>query len=242
MMSQKSDNSKPSVIAVLVAAGVGRRMQCDVPKQYLPLKGKPVLQHSAERLLKLEDLEHLVIVVSSDDPFYAELDIARHEKVSFVEGGETRFDSVKNATTFLYDYGYNLDTALLIHDAARPCVRTGDINELLSYYLKTGQPAILAAPIDDTVKQVNFDEQVELTLDRQFLRRALTPQVAPLGMLKKAYDDFSGDKGQITDDASLLESQGITVTCIEGARDNIKITRPGDLDLASLILDLQEQA
>jgi 2-C-methyl-D-erythritol 4-phosphate cytidylyltransferase len=227
-------------LAVIPAAGKGDRMGGRTRKQYLMFSGKTVLEHTIERLLE-SGMQTIVVAVSPDDDRYSELAVANHEQLVFVEGGETRASSVLSGLANLLDT-CSSDDWVLVHDAVRPCVSVADVTKLKESLMEHEVGGLLAARITDTIKQEADDKalHVENTVDRSGLWRALTPQMFRLGMLASALKE-SIEKGiPVTDEASAIEAMGYSPQLVEGSVDNIKITYPGDLNLAEYYLSRQE--
>ncbi|RIZ65897.1 MAG: 2-C-methyl-D-erythritol 4-phosphate cytidylyltransferase [Methylococcales bacterium] len=222
--------------AVVPAAGVGKRMNADRPKQYLPLLDKTVIEHTLMRLLKADVFSAVAVAISEEDPYWPELDIASYEKVITAAGGKERADSVLSALKAIRTLASD-DDWVLVHDAARPCITSTDIIHLINS-LKTDEVGgILALSSHDTLKNVQGDFIVE-TLDRRHIWRALTPQMFRYGLLKSALEAAEGNPA-ITDEASALELKGLQPKIVEGRPDNIKITRPEDLALAQFYMEHQ---
>ncbi|HYE37461.1 MAG TPA: 2-C-methyl-D-erythritol 4-phosphate cytidylyltransferase [Methylocaldum sp.] len=223
--------------AVVPAAGVGKRMGADVPKQYLQVLGKPVLQHTLERLLEVDAFAGIVVALGSEDGYWPELPCARHPKIHVAAGGKERADSVLSALASLEGVATQ-DDWVLVHDAARLCITRGDVQELMNRLSDDPVGGILALPVTDTLKGAEAGHIVE-TIDRSRIWRALTPQMFRYGMLKHALIDAAERKLIVTDEASALELQGLRPKIVEGRPDNIKITRPEDLPLAAFYLERQ---
>jgi 2-C-methyl-D-erythritol 4-phosphate cytidylyltransferase len=219
---------------VIPAAGSGSRMGSDIPKQYLPLNGKPVLAHTVERFLSHPDIAGVVVALSANDNYWSSLNLA-HSKLTTVEGGQERCYSVMNALNSLGQRVANNDW-VLVHDAARPCLRDEDIDHLILELQNHPVGGILGVPVTDTVKRTNADNEIVDTVDRSHLWRAMTPQMFRLGMLKDAMEIAINNQQQITDEASAIELLGLSPKMVEGHADNIKITHPQDLALAELYL------
>ncbi|WP_020210928.1 2-C-methyl-D-erythritol 4-phosphate cytidylyltransferase [Gilvimarinus chinensis] len=224
-----------SVSAVVPAAGVGRRMASDIPKQYLPLAGSTVIEQTLAKLLSIPAINVIVVAVSADDGDWQQLPLAHHPKVKTVIGGAERAHSVLAALEYLKSAGGA--GQVLVHDAARPCVRVADVQRLLDSCGDGG--GILAAPVSDTLKKSGVDGGIENTVPRQNLWAAFTPQMFELHALHQALQGALQAGFEITDEASAMEWAGKTPQLVEGHRDNIKITRPEDLLLADLILSQQ---
>jgi 2-C-methyl-D-erythritol 4-phosphate cytidylyltransferase len=220
--------------AVVPAAGVGKRMQSDRPKQYLELAGKTVIEQTLTRLLGSEVFSAIAVAVSVEDPYWPELELSRHPQVVTAPGGKERADSVLSALKTLHGQADDNDW-VLVHDAARPCITSEDIHKLIDTLVDDDIGGILALSSHDTLKDVQGDAIVG-TLDRRHIWRALTPQMFRYGMLKTALIEAEGNPA-ITDEASALELKGLKPKIVEGRPDNIKITRPEDLALATFYLE-----
>jgi len=225
---------------VLPAAGAGRRFGSPVPKQYLRLRGRRVIEHSIAAFIEHPLIAGCVVALSPEDAWWPETAYANHPAVKRVEGGAERSDSVANALTALIGQAAD-DDWVLVHDAARPCLAAADLDQLLAALTDEPVGALLAVPIQDTVKASEgaFAARVERTLPRQQLWRAYTPQAFRLGQLREALAHCRAQGLAITDDASAMEQLGLRPRLIEGRTDNIKITRPEDLPLAEFFLEQQ---
>jgi 2-C-methyl-D-erythritol 4-phosphate cytidylyltransferase len=222
--------------AVVPAAGVGKRMNADRPKQYLQLIDKTVIEHSLIRLLKADVFTAVAVAISEEDPYWPELAIASHEKIITADGGKERADSVLSALKAIRTLASD-DDWVLVHDAARPCITATDILHLINSLKHDEIGGILALPSHDTLKNVQADSILG-TLDRAYIWRALTPQMFRYGVLKTALEEAEGNSA-ITDESSALELKGLQPKIVEGRSDNIKITRPEDLALAQFYMEHQ---
>ncbi|MFA6051699.1 MAG: 2-C-methyl-D-erythritol 4-phosphate cytidylyltransferase [Methylobacter sp.] len=222
--------------AIVPAAGVGKRMQADRPKQYLELAGKTVIEQTLSRLLQANVFEAIAVAVSEEDPYWPTLPISQHANIIAAPGGKERADSVLSALKAIRDKASD-DDWVLVHDAARPCITAADIQYLIDSLVNDDVGGILALSSHDTLKSVQGNCITE-TLDRSHIWRALTPQMFRYGMLKTALEEAEGNPA-ITDDASALELKGLQPKIVEGRPDNIKITRPEDLPLAQFYMEQQ---
>jgi 2-C-methyl-D-erythritol 4-phosphate cytidylyltransferase len=213
-------------------------MQANKPKQYLVLDDKPVLQHTLERLASHPRIEGIVVALAPNDPWWPELDLQLECELLIADGGEARADSVFNALTLLKQHSED-DVWVMVHDAARPCLRHEDIDHMLATLLTHQVGGILGVPVTDTVKRVASDNTILDTVDRQGLWRAATPQMFRLDLLHKALCVAAEQGLSVTDEASALELAGWQPMMVEGHPDNIKITLPQDLALAALYLQQQ---
>ena len=223
---------------VIPAGGSGVRMGANVPKQFLMLGGKPILRHTIERFLEAEPDIHVVTVLPEAHiglwrQYCAKEGFTCPQKM--VQGGFTRFHSVKNALAHIPD-----GALVAVHDAVRPLVSVEKIRELFAA-AETAPAVIPATPCTDTLKTVskNKDGVAEVTgsVDRSAVWGVQTPQIFHSEVLKQAYE--RGYDTLFTDDASVVSAAGVPVICLEGERTNIKITTPEDLTLAEAILSLR---
>ncbi|MDE2273938.1 MAG: 2-C-methyl-D-erythritol 4-phosphate cytidylyltransferase [Gammaproteobacteria bacterium] len=230
-------SSGPRFWAVVPAAGRGTRMGGEVPKQYLPLAGRTVIEHTLECLLAQARIAAVTVAVAADD-VYAKRCLAHswNKPVKLAPGGAQRAHSVLNALHSLRDE-LHADDWVLVHDAVRPCLHAEDLDKLMRTLERHAVGGILAAPLDDTVKQVGEDGTIQATPDRQKLWRAFTPQMFRYGLLHAALQTTL-DSGRVpTDEAAAMETAHPgQVRVVEGRSDNIKITRPADVVLAEAIL------
>lgn len=224
---------------VVPAAGVGKRFGSDIPKQYLTLAGKRVVEHTLERLLSLTP-RGIVIAVSREDSVWRTLPLSRHPLISVVTGGQERSDSVRNALVFLREKVDSSDW-ILVHDVARPCVSIEDISRLFLQLENSAIGGILATPVSDTLKLIGQDLKIEKTEDRSKFWAALTPQMFRFDVLMEGVDYCLQNGIVPTDEAMALELIGYHPELVEARRDNIKITRPEDMAIAETILCWQHQ-
>lgn len=224
------------LFALVPAAGAGRRMGSDLPKQYLTLHGRTLAEHTLNRLLALPSVELVLVAVAEADPWWPSLAVSRHERVETVTGGASRAESVLAGLDALRGRADD-DDRVLVHDMARPCVRPSDVETLLRADGEDG--ALLALACTDTLKETDDDGSVAATLDRGRVWRALTPQLFPLGLLRRALRGALAAGATVTDEASAVERLGARPRLVPGHPDNLKVTRPGDLALAEFLLTQQ---
>lgn len=222
--------SKLNLVAVLVAAGIGKRVGADIPKQYLSLLGKTIIEHSLAPFINHPDICKVVVSIAKNDRWFSQLGVSKHFKIEVVEGGEERVDSVLSALQVI-----NGDDYVLVHDAARPCISRSDIDKLIAHVTVSKQGAILGSRVRDTMKRSDPHGKIINTVERENLWHALTPQMFQNKALIKAISSAK-DPQNITDEASAMEMSGLPVTIIEGRSDNLKVTRQEDLKLAELYL------
>jgi 2-C-methyl-D-erythritol 4-phosphate cytidylyltransferase len=229
-----------AVWAVVPAAGIGSRMGADIPKQYLKLNNKALLQHTLERLASHPRINGIVVALAEHDPWWPELSLQLDCELLLTKGGEARSDSVANALAALAEKTDD-NPWLLVHDAARPCIRHSDIDQMLLQLREHEVGGILGVPVTDTVKRVDDNGVIVETVDRHGLWRAGTPQMFRLKLLKQALNSAAEQGLVVTDEASAVELMGLRPMMVEGHQDNIKITLPQDLALASLYLEQQSR-
>ena len=220
------------VCAVVPAAGLGRRMQTECPKQYLSIGNKTILEHSVDALLAHPRVTRVVIAISPGDSRFAQLPLAAHPQITVVDGGNERADSVLAGLQAAGDARW-----VLVHDAARPCLHQDDLARLLAISETSRTGGILAAPVRDTMKRAEPGRtDIAHTVDRTDLWHALTPQFFPRELLHDCLTRALNEGATITDEASALEYCGFHPQLVEGRADNIKVTRPEDLALAEFYL------
>lgn len=225
----------PNYWAIIPAAGIGQRMQADRPKQYLPLSGRTVIEHTLERVADHPALAGTVVALADDDAYWPGVRARLKVRVDETAGGAERCHSVLNALVALEPRA-RADDWVLVHDAARPCLRRSDIDRLIEQLAPHPVGGLLGAPVSDTVKRTDAEGRVVETVERRNLWRALTPQMFRYGELRRALVHALDRGWMVTDEASAIELSGQQPLMVEGEPDNIKITRPGDLALAEFFL------
>ncbi len=228
-----ADGGGAAVGVAVPAAGIGKRMG-GVRKQYLELAGEPVLLWSIRPFLELSDVVALAIALPEDDlieppDFLVDLD----PRVILVPGGETRRDSVWSALRAL---PRDVET-VVVHDGARPLVSKEVIDECIRV-AREGVGAVAGCPAVDTLKRVREDRHIVDTPDRTELWHAQTPQAFPRSVLEKGYERAIAEDWPATDDAGVVERAGGQVVMVLSPASNLKVTRPEDLELARLLMDL----
>lgn len=226
--------------AVVPAAGIGERMQSDRPKQYLMIEDQTVIEHSLQRLAAHPAIQGIVVAIADDDSWWPNLSLSLPCPLFVVEGGEQRAFSVLNALKALSDK-LDDDPWVMVHDAARPCLRASDIDRMLAVLSDDDVGGLLGVPVNDTVKRTDLDNVITSTVDRRNLWRALTPQMFRLKQLKSAIEQALAKRVPVTDESSAIEFIGLTPLMVEGHADNIKITVPQDLALAELYMQQQRE-
>lgn len=223
----------PRLTAVVPAAGIGSRMGASLPKQYLTLGDQSILAHTLTRLLAHPAIERVVVALAPHDVWFETLPLAAEPRILRVQGGAERAHSVLNALMVVESEW------VMVHDAARPCITSGDIDRLIDVAMQ-GEGAILGSRVRDTMKRTNAAGEIVATVEREALWHALTPQMFPTRTLRRALEEGLALGAQITDEASAMERAGYRPRMVEGRADNLKVTRPEDLALASLYLRQQD--
>jgi 2-C-methyl-D-erythritol 4-phosphate cytidylyltransferase len=219
---------------IVPAAGRGSRFGGDVPKQYVDVAGKPLLLWTLERLARHPRIAGLLVALAADDAFWPGLtDISGKPVVSVIGGGE-RADSVLAGLLGL-PAAVPDDAFVLVHDAARPCVRSRDIDALIDRGIPAGG-GLLAAPLRDTLKRADAAQRVAATEPRESRWRALTPQMFRRGELTISLQNTQSKGIVVTDEAMAMELAGFSPLLVEGSDDNLKITTPADRVLAEYLL------
>lgn len=210
---------------LIVAGGKGLRMGGDIPKQFLPIGGKPILMRTIEAFRSVLDDVKIVLVLPADQHDYWQELCRKHDFRSpelIANGGATRFHSVSNGLSLLPD---DKDAVVGVHDGVRPFVSAETIRRCFSAAAE-GKAVVPVVPVVETLRQILPDGK-SLTRPRDEYRLVQTPQTFPLALLKDAYRQPFSEA--FTDDASVVEALGKEITMVEGNRENIKITTPSDL-------------
>lgn len=241
-------------IALVPAAGAGSRMRSEVPKQYLPLLGQPLLMHALAALAAVPAIDRVVLVLSPEDEWFdacmqapvgrialtapsGTADAGLQGKLTVLRcGGTSRAETVRNGLAALAGEVAAGDW-ILVHDAARPCIDPADVERLIAALADDLVGGILATPVADTLKRAD-GERVAATVPRAGLWRAQTPQMFRHGMLLDALRRAADDG--VTDEASAIEALGHAPQLVPGSERNLKVTYPDDLALAALYLQAKE--
>jgi 2-C-methyl-D-erythritol 4-phosphate cytidylyltransferase len=217
--------------AVVLAAGQGKRMNSSIPKQYLLIKGKPVIYYTL-KAFEESDIDQIILVVASDEMEYCRKEIIEHygfKKVTqVIEGGSERYVSVYQGLCVLDNIDY-----VLIHDGARPFISADLINNII-IQVAAYKACVVGVPVKDTIKIVDEDNIVVTTPPRDKMWMIQTPQAFEYDLIRKAYNGLMEQEDiMVTDDAMVLEQMlGYKVKIIEGTYRNIKITTPEDIQIA----------
>lgn len=211
--------------AIIVAGGKGLRMGGDVPKQFLPIGGKPVLMHTIEAFREaLDDVQIVLVLPAEQHDYWQKLckDYNFRSPELIATGGETRFHSVKNGLALLPK---DDEAVVGVHDGVRPFVSRDTIQRCFGTAAE-GKAVVPVVPVVETLRQILPDGS-SITRLRNEYRLVQTPQTFPLALLKQAYEQPYSES--FTDDASVVEAMGKEITMVEGNRENIKLTTPADL-------------
>ncbi|GMR06171.1 MAG: 2-C-methyl-D-erythritol 4-phosphate cytidylyltransferase [Gammaproteobacteria bacterium] len=218
--------------AVVPAAGVGRRMGGNVPKQYLELAGEAILVRTMKRLASCPGISGLFLGVSAADSYWQEMSFSAPWLKSVCNGGYERSDTVSRILDDMAGMVEQNDW-VLVHDAVRPCISHKDIQQLMELATQT-DGGLLGLPITDTVKLADDENKVKKTVPRQGLWRAQTPQMFRYGELRQALLSAKNNGLIVTDEASAMEYAGFHPLMVQGCPENIKITVAGDLQSAEV--------
>jgi 2-C-methyl-D-erythritol 4-phosphate cytidylyltransferase len=221
--------------AVVAAAGRGERYGGRTPKQYLSLAGRPVLSWSLGALLAEPSIDAVVVALAEGDRRFARLPESRDARVRTCRGGARREHSVASALHALEARARDEDW-VLVHDAARPCLRRSDLRALMAGVAGDPVGGLLAVPLADTLKAADGEGRSARTVPREGLWRALTPQMFRYGLLRRALALCLDRDRSVTDEAAAIELLGLRPRLVPGRADNIKVTHREDLALAAGVL------
>jgi 2-C-methyl-D-erythritol 4-phosphate cytidylyltransferase len=226
------------IIAIVPAAGLGRRFDVKIRKTFAAVRGVPLLVYTLKRLAEEEAITEIIPVLAEQDieNGFQLVKTYHLEKIKRIaRGGEERQDSINNALKLLEQNGTDPDSIILIHDGVRPFIPEGLIPSLISE-LRSFDGVIPGIPVKETLKEVAPDSTVVSTVNRERFRSVQTPQSFTFGMIRKAYDAAYAQGLYATDDAALVERMGGIVKIIGGSPFNIKVTTPEDMDMVEWIL------
>lgn len=214
------------------------------PKQYLRIGRLTILEHTISALLKHPRISQIIVAISPDDHYFHTLALANDKRITTVLGGNERANSVLSGLNYVAEH-FPENTWALVHDAARPCLHYGDLDNLIKLIDKNYVDpqfcgGILATPVRDTMKRsYQKNNHIEQTVERSTLWHALTPQFFPAKLLKQNIEHALSQNALITDEASAMEYGGYQPLLVKGRADNIKVTQPEDLSLAEFFLSRQ---
>ena len=228
----------PRCWALVPAAGSGTRLGGEMPKQYVEIVGKPLLAHTLKSLTEVGEILGIAVGLASDDHWWYEHIVDSDRILGTYIGGVSRAETVLRGLEYLEPHIHTGDW-VLVHDAARPCIRSSDIERLISERGDGLSGALLALPAPDTMKQSNGRDLVERTISREGLWYAQTPQLFSYTALRDALQ--RSDLSTVTDDSSAMEAAGYMPRLVPGRADNLKVTTREDFELAALILQARCQ-
>lgn len=218
---------------IIPAAGVGNRMATAIPKQYLPLCGKPMISHSIQTFFSSQRIASINLALSPEDYFWRSLTLDANSRLHLhYSGGETRAQTVLNTLDAMRPQVSD-DDWILVHDAARPGLTLALLNQLLDALEEDAVGGLLALPLADTLKQSNADSRVQHTIPREGLWQAQTPQMFRYALLKDALEQFNGTP---TDEAQAVEALGLQPKLVVGSLLNMKVTYPQDVALMEVLM------
>ena len=221
------------VWVVIPAAGSGSRMQQSIPKQYLSLAGRAVIEHTLAVFVDRADITGVTVCLPADDQTFQALETAAHEKVTVTVGGTSRAKSVLNG---LRSLNADCNDWVLVHDAARPCLSSHMLDQLIEQVANDEVGGILAMPAKDTLKRSDENGHIAQTIDRSVIWQAQTPQMFRFGILIDCLERALNDGIEITDEASALEAYSHKPKLVKSDARNLKITTPEDLVLAEFLV------
>lgn len=217
-------------VAVILAAGNGTRMGIDKSKLLLDIGGKTVIERTVETFENMAEIDEIIVVCRECD-FETFSELLPNENVSFVIGGETRQESVRNAVETIDECDY-----IIIHDGARPLVREDTVLRTLDK-AQSDKAAAVGVYVKDTIKLVDDDLNIAGTPNRKYLVSIQTPQIFDFELYKQSLEKAIQQGKDYTDDCQLVENYGAKVSVVLGEYDNIKITTKSDIPLAESLLN-----
>jgi 2-C-methyl-D-erythritol 4-phosphate cytidylyltransferase len=215
---------------IIPAAGTGSRMANVLPKQYMPLAGKPIISHTIEVFFNNPRISSIHVALSANDAFWRTLSLDPASKLKLhYTGGESRSDTVLNT---LQSIVIADDDWVLVHDAARPGLTNNLLDHLLNTLEHDAVGGLLALPVADTLKEADAENRIRKTISRDNLWQAQTPQMFRAATLQNALQSFAGAP---TDEAQAIEALGLSPKLVQGELRNMKVTFPQDLALLELL-------
>lgn len=231
----EGQDEKQQISVVLLAGGKGKRMKSAMPKQFLPLLGKPVVIRSLEIFQRMEEVSEIVIVL--DESYRSDFAniLSEDRRISWADPGVERQDSVYNGLQKLLESGKERNQMVAIHDAARPLVTVDEIKRCIKDAYQYGA-AVLGVPCKATIKESEDGQFVLRTIARSRLWEIHTPQMASRDLFLRGFDKVKAENLEVTDDVSVIEALNAPVKLTLGEYTNIKLTTPDDLQVAEQIL------
>jgi len=225
-------------VAIIPAAGNSSRFSGEVPKQFLKVGGRTILELSIKPLLDFSECLGVCVLVPPEDQYHKAFEMRGNSKIFLAEGGSSRIDSVAKGIKFWQKSELSYDY-ILIHDAVRPCLRSSDVQQLIDSINHEVDGVVLGVPCSDTIKKVSTESSLILkTPDRSKLWRAFTPQIFRKEVLEENALEENMEK-EFTDESGLVEANGGKLKMVKGFEDNVKLTFPEDLSLIKSILSSQ---
>jgi len=225
-------------VAIIPAAGKSERFLGEIPKQFIKVDGRSILELSLIPLLDFSECKGICVVVPLDDQHHKSLKVLESPKISVVEGSNSRTSSVKLGLDFWKNSKIPYDF-VLIHDAVRPCLRSSDVKELLNNLSEHVDGVVLGIPSTDTVKEVvGASNEISTTLERAKIWKAFTPQIFQKDIMNKSFLAIK-QNAKYTDEASIVEANNGVLKMVQGSNDNIKLTFSEDIPLIKSILSSQ---
>lgn len=227
--------SSPTFWVIIPAAGIGSRMQADKPKQYLHIESKTILEHTLDCFLSHTEFNCVYVGISNEDAYFEKNGLHLKQGVEVFCGGKERADTVLKGLAHLSGKAKD-DDWVWVHDAARPCLLASEIDLLLHELKKTQSGLVLGVPVSDTLKRISLPNntndlcEIQNTVDRQGLWRAMTPQIFKYADLRNALELCQRSGHIVTDEASAIEYLGKSAYMVHGGEQNIKVTLPADLE------------
>ena len=231
------------IFAVILAGGTGSRMGSnDMPKQYLEIKGKPIINHTIEKFLPNPRFEKIIVLSPKKWVHHTKEIIRKYtgktDRIAVIEGGDTRNETIMNAVRYIEENdGLDDDTVIVTHDAVRPVVTSGIIDGNIRYAVEYGATDTVVAATDTIVESVD-KQTISNIPDRKMMYQGQTPQSFKAKKLKELYESLTDDEKDIlTDACKIFSMKGCPVHLVRGEVHNIKITYPYDLRVAKALLD-----
>ena len=218
---------------ILPGAGSGLRFNSDIPKQFQRIEGKLVIDYSIDLFLTFNECKKIIIALP--DMHSIDEKVKKDERIKIIEGGDSRAASVREGFNVLMSLGHKQH--ILIHDVARPCLQLTDVQNFLNIFSSSkADGMIFAKPSTDTLKSSKDGKVIDNTVDRSLFWEAQTPQIFNSQKLFQAYNSFGEDLSKVTDESSLFDNKKENILLFESSSNNMKITYPGDLQLAEHVI------
>lgn len=224
---------------IIAAAGVGQRMGSELPKQYLSIANRTILEWSLDPFLHSPSIDRIVVVIAKEDSWFAESSLSSHPKITTAIGGAIRYQSILSGLLTLSPIA-NENDWVIVHDAARPNLTDEDLNKLIKQVGDHPTGGLLGMPSSDSLKKVNENNLIENNVPRDGIWRAFAPQMFRYGLLLSSHQKCLEDNFHVTDESSAIAYFGHQPLMVEGRSDNIKVTTPEDYHLMCTILNTRK--